>query len=662
MTHRRKILVAVLAGLGVLLLCGTAAVRLLLSDERLAAFARDRVKTNLGRELVVDDLSLQFRPLPTIRLKNASLGNASWAKESYLLRADQATARLELSSLLRGRLEIASLAIEGLSVNLEVSPDGRKNWQMQGKPIAGDAKKSSIAPLHSSSVRLSEVKVRYIEHGKAAKDFQIDELKARAGSGWRDVRIDARLIRNGIPLEASAVFADLSTVGQDFATSDARIDLALGPSRLELLGLLPISGSLHKHDLKLAFIAPSSKELLGFFGMADLNLAPMKLNVDLQEDKEGIRASNLAFEIGRQKIAGNAQITVAGGNPRYRASLAADGLDWAQLLRDFGRPELPPKPPGQLFRGTPLGWRAVSALQAVKGTTDLRIKRVKLRSGIEWKNLTARIESDEKLLRIEKFSFAMLDGQANGSLLLGGEQRSARLNLDLDKVSLGKWLAARGHRLALTGGPMDLKASLSGKGLSMKDLAESMTGPVTISVGAAKLQSKQVQQAEAWLVGLAPAFSASEADQVNLACISAYLPFRNGRAAAEPIGGIRSDASQLLASGYIDLKQQTMDLRGRVRARSGVSLGVSNIAGDNLKIAGKITAPGVGLDPEGTPGALARIGAAIMTSGVSILATALWDAANPASDPCQITLRSHEKKRVSKERKVLADQSGAETN
>lgn len=105
-----------------------------------------------------------------------------------------------------------------------------------------------------------------------------------------------------------------------------------------------------------------------------------------------------------------------------------------------------------------------------------------------------------------------------------------------------------------------------------------------------------------------------------------------------------------------------MDLRGRVRARSGISLGISNIAGDNLKIAGKITAPGVGLDPESTPGALARIGAAIMTSGVSILATALWDAANPVSDPCYVTFRAHEKKRPSKEKDTVRNPSSAETN
>jgi hypothetical protein len=113
------------------------------------------------------------------------------------------------------------------------------------------------------------------------------------------------------------------------------------------------------------------------------------------------------------------------------------------------------------------------------------------------------------------------------------------------------------------------------------------------------------------------------------------MHFVAGRAEAQPIVGARSDVSQILTTGYIDLRQQTLDLRGRVRARSGVSLGISTLAAE-VKIAGKILQPEVGFDPAGTPGILARIGTAIATGGASLLITSIWDAANPASDPCQI--------------------------
>ncbi|MGV3742820.1 MAG: AsmA family protein [Burkholderiaceae bacterium] len=644
MTRQRRIITLALATLGVLLLCGVAAVKLLLDEERLAAFARERVTASLGRELTLDELSLQFSPLPTVHLKNAALANPSWAKEAYFLHADSATARLDLISLLRGKLEIASLSIDGLTTNLEVSARDHKTWQMRDEPADRESGSALVAPLHLTSVQLKNSRIRFARHGEAMREWQIEELRARADSGWRDVDIDGRIVQNGIPLEAKARFADLSRIGQENAVSDGQVELALGKSRLTIEGKLPLSGSLPGHEFKAAFQAESFKELLGFFGLPDIALAPVKASLTLQGGESAILANNLLFQIGHLKVAGNAEIHVADGKKYYRARLTSEYLDWAQTLRDFGRPELPPKPPGQLFRDTPLGWRAVSALQSVQSIIDLNIERVKLRSGIELKDLKANINADERFLNVGEFSFFMLDRRGAGSLILEGDKRTAKLNFDASKVSLGKWLAARGHKLALSGGPTDIKARLSAKGLSMRDLAESMTGPVRISVGPAKLHSKQIQQAETWLIGLAPAFSATETEYVNLACVSAYLPFENGRAAAEGIVGVRSDASQLLASGYIDFRQQALDLRGQVRARSGVSLGVSNIAGGNLKLAGRIDKPSVGLDPESTPGALARIGAAIMTSGVSLLATAIWDAANPASDPCQITFSAHEKK------------------
>ncbi len=93
----------------------------------------------------------------------------------------------------------------------------------------------------------------------------------------------------------------------------------------------------------------------------------------------------------------------------------------------------------------------------------------------------------------------------------------------------------------------------------------------------------------------------------------------------------------MLTAGVIDLRRQTLDLRGRVKAVSGVSLGISTLTGD-VKIVGRISHPEVSLDPVGTPGALARLGAAIVTGGVSIVGTAIWDAVNSGADPCQVVL------------------------
>ncbi len=82
-----------------------------------------------------------------------------------------------------------------------------------------------------------------------------------------------------------------------------------------------------------------------------------------------------------------------------------------------------------------------------------------------------------------------------------------------------------------------------------------------------------------------------------------------------------------------------------MRASEGISLGMANVAGE-VRIAGPLARPEVGLDPDAAPGTVARVGAAVLTAGLSILATAVWDAAVPASDACQaVFLSSVEKSR-----------------
>ena len=175
----------------------------------------------------------------------------------------------------------------------------------------------------------------------------------------------------------------------------------------------------------------------------------------------------------------------------------------------------------------------------------------------------------------------------------------------------------------------------------MKDLAAGLNGPVDIRIGSAQILSPAAGQAEFWLTGL---FSTNDSKRIDMACASARLPFVSGVAKGDGIVGARSDASQLLTSGQVNLQNQTVDLHGKVRVRSGFSLGISNFS-DEIKIVGALGKPELKLDESGALGAIARIGAAILTSGVSIVATSIWDGANPKSDPCQVVFSSRAAKK-----------------
>jgi hypothetical protein len=115
------------------------------------------------------------------------------------------------------------------------------------------------------------------------------------------------------------------------------------------------------------------------------------------------------------------------------------------------------------------------------------------------------------------------------------------------------------------------------------------------------------------------------------------MDFKRGRAEGKRILGARSDTSQLLTSGAIDFREENLDLRGRVQARKGVTLGIAALAG-GIRISGRLAKPHVGLDPDEKPAMLARAAAAIATTGATLVGEALLNAAS-RDDPCEAVFK-----------------------
>lgn len=119
---------------------------------------------------------------------------------------------------------------------------------------------------------------------------------------------------------------------------------------------------------------------------------------------------------------------------------------------------------------------------------------------------------------------------------------------------------------------------------------------------------------------------------IQIQCAAANLDFKSGRASGKNLVGARSDVSQLLTSRHVDFRDESIDLRGNVYARSGVRLGLASIASD-VQIAGKLAKPTMQLDPNATPAVLARAGAAIASAGATLIGGALVDALETKERP-----------------------------
>ncbi len=87
------------------------------------------ISNAVGRPVTVGHVGLRLLPQPGFDLRNVSVGDDPAISAEYLLYADDVTAYLRLSSLWRGRLEIARLNLSQPSLNLVRSDDGRWNLE-----------------------------------------------------------------------------------------------------------------------------------------------------------------------------------------------------------------------------------------------------------------------------------------------------------------------------------------------------------------------------------------------------------------------------------------------------------------------------------------------------------------------------------------------------
>ncbi|MGH9602896.1 MAG: AsmA family protein [Terriglobales bacterium] len=85
------------------------------------------MEESLGRSVTVDEVSLRLLPRPGFNMKNLVVGDDPRFSAEPLLRAEEVTASLRLSSLWRGRMEISRLSLSYPSLNLVRAADGHWN-------------------------------------------------------------------------------------------------------------------------------------------------------------------------------------------------------------------------------------------------------------------------------------------------------------------------------------------------------------------------------------------------------------------------------------------------------------------------------------------------------------------------------------------------------
>jgi AsmA protein len=130
------------------------------------------VSNALGRNVAMGDVNIRLLPIPGFQIQNFVIMDDPSFSAEPMLRADSVTARLRLTSLWRGRLEIARLSFTDPSLNLVRNAEGR--WNIEG--LLAHASQVSAAPTGKKKPE-ARLRFPYIEADTGRINFKVQQDK-----------------------------------------------------------------------------------------------------------------------------------------------------------------------------------------------------------------------------------------------------------------------------------------------------------------------------------------------------------------------------------------------------------------------------------------------------------------------------------------------------
>ncbi|WP_029898195.1 AsmA family protein [Desulfohalovibrio reitneri] len=445
---RRKLLVA--AGLLLVVVLALEFIPQALVAEAVRGRAVSALREALGLELTVEEVDLDLLPLPSVQLRGVRVANPEGFDTSPLLTVREAVLGLELRPLLRRKLDISEIRVEGLDLSLARNAEGR--WNLPSPPpSAGSGGGDVDFQVERLSVSGSRVGLRM---GNATAELDDISLRAGTGSG-DDYLLSARLRASPRPgsliRELSGRLnlrgqgeADLRNKTFRMDRSRLSMDVEVMPSgeresplnlvvegvlrgkgteglRAEALEVVTDGAMLRlSGDLALGPGGPAvngranldlhqPRDLLDALDMTMLDaLAKPRTGTPLAEldsgfslDANGARLRDIVLRLDDSLIQGDVSLEGWDG-PLWHITLASPLID----LTDF------------IPRGTPGGTDEAS-LSLAKGLADLRmrldLRADKLLAGeVEARNLRLEAEADQGKLSARTMKASFLRGRFSG--------------------------------------------------------------------------------------------------------------------------------------------------------------------------------------------------------------------------------------------------------
>ena len=600
----KRVLIA-LGALIAALLIGLAYLNTLISPAKLTQMLILEVREATGRELTIaGPVSLSFFPKIAVSAGQVSFSNAPWAKSPQMASLEKVALEVSLLPLLSGRIEVNSIQLAGLTLNLETNAKGDGNWVMGDATLSGSktSQAASSAPQATTpkassdadtagrntvlieNLNLINGQIRYQASGAAVTSYGISRLSMQKSGS--DTVISADLKQDALPIvikgKMTSIREVLSSIGTEAIDVHFDFEVALGGKPTQLKGKAALNPS-----------KPSQFDLSFKAGELDLSAIPAFTSHASPKNSAPPTPTTAA------SIANTAATKVLNTitPPSQAATHAAE----------------------RFFSDTPL---PLDYLPNGNGTLNVDIAQLVLPSKVVLKKVVVLVRLSPQQIDIPKAAFQLGNGQFDGSARIANTQSSPSWAFkgQASGFTLEQLLASTDSKGKVSGGDMRAAFNLTSSGKSPHQIASSLSGQSQITIGSARLASSFLNQGGDALITLFDAINPmrKKSNQTTLECAVAYLPVKNGVVTVRDSIGVETDRLNIVLTGSVNLSSEQINLAFYPKEKSGLTAGLD--LASLVRLQGSLAKPQVGINKEAAVSQALALGLGFLTGGASIVA------------------------------------------
>jgi AsmA protein len=513
--QRRWLAVAGYGALTLACLC-LAAVAFLIFAAPLDA-VRDRlveqVSARTGRTLVIaGPASLSLYPRLAVSVRDVSVLAPEGMGAAPVVSVPSLEVEVSLWSLLSRRPQLGGVTLRRPTIELSIDAQGRRNWELSrpGQVLSGpvDGGREAQAPAKlappagqnqakglqrpAGSVRIIDGTLRYRDERSGSHD-EISALDLILTTNDLDgpVAVSGTFTRRGTQAGFAAVALPLRSI---LADQPVHLTLKVGAAGIEAAyeGTMAFKGGIAA-DGKVSIRAPSAQALSHWLGTPWPSAAdPLAISGHVKAVDGGVMLSSLEASLGDVSLEGSLAVGVK-GRPSVSGKLRISELDIGKLPALSGKradgsavPPVPAAAPEPDKRASRKGWsdHAIDPQVLAVADADLALSVGRLLyKDVKIGQSTVSLSVKDGLAKVMLEDVELYDGRAQGEIALDGTGGTLTLGTPLklagvsilpllrDAAGVG-WLEGRGT-IALV---------LNGRGLSQRQIVQSLNGKVDVAV------------------------------------------------------------------------------------------------------------------------------------------------------------------------------------